>query len=109
MEKNFSVSAPLLRTAFNVANVFTALQSACPSFAVAKRFFRFLQSPVERLSRYYSRVLERPVGQRLTWALLEAQSAFFLGILPATLPLWVRLAALAWFGIAVVRCKRLSV
>ena len=62
---------------------------------------------LSRLTRYYAQVLDRPLDNRHTLALLEAQAAFFLGMMPAYCPLLIRVALLVWATLAVVRCKRL--
>ena len=66
-----------------------------------------LNMPVKKLSNYYSMVLERDINSRQTWALLEAQAALFLGILPVGYALTVRLIALTWLLVALKRCKQL--
>ena len=65
-----------------------------------------LNTPIRKLSQYYSAVLERDINSRQTWALLEAQAALFLGILPVGYALTVRLIALAWLLVALRRCKQ---
>ncbi|MBR1401942.1 MAG: hypothetical protein IJ604_06520 [Prevotella sp.] len=62
---------------------------------------------VDGLGTYYSQVLERNINRQQTWALIEAQAALFLGILPAGYSLLLRAAALVWFFVAVKRCKRM--
>lgn len=66
-----------------------------------------LNMPIRKLSSYYAMVLERDINSKQTWALLEAQAAFFLGILPIDYAFIVRLAALVWLLIALKRCKEL--
>lgn len=66
-----------------------------------------LNMPIRKLSQYYSTVLERDINSRQTWALLEAQAALFLGILPVGYALTIRLLALAWLLVALKRCKQL--
>ncbi len=66
-----------------------------------------LNMPVRRLGDYYSMVLERDINSRQTWALLEAQAALFLGILPVGYAFTIRLIALLWLVLAVKRCKEL--
>lgn len=66
-----------------------------------------INMPIRKLSSYYSLVLEREINSKQTWALLEAQAALFLGILPIGYAFIVRLAALVWLLIALKRCKEL--
>ena len=63
--------------------------------------------PVEWLRQYYSSVLERDINMRQTWSLIEVQTAFFAGIMPANYSLWLRAACCAWFLFALKRCRRL--
>ena len=105
MEKNITFTAAQQPTAFNVRNLVATLVAALPS----PRIRLWGTGGIEWLSHYYSTVLERPVSKRLTWALLEAQTAFFLGIVPAAVPMIVRLIALGWFFVAVKRCRRLGI
>ncbi len=67
---------------------------------------RAANKPVDMLGSYYSHVLERNMNRQQTWALIEAQAALFLGILPAGYSIAVRAVALAWFIAAVRKCKR---
>ena len=63
--------------------------------------------PIEWLRQYYSSVLERDINMRQTWSLIEVQSAFFAGIMPANYSLWLRAACCAWFLWALKRCRRM--
>jgi len=63
--------------------------------------------PVEWLRQYYSSVLERDINMRQTWNLIEVQTAFFAGIMPANYSLWLRAACCAWFLFALKRCRRM--
>ena len=63
--------------------------------------------PIEMLRDYYSIVLERNLNMRQTWALIEAQAAFFLGILPVGYAFILRAVALVWFIIALKKCRKL--
>ena len=66
-----------------------------------------LNTPVKMLGNYYSCVLDRELNQRQTWALVEVQAAFFLGMLPMGYSLVFRLIVLLWLVAAVKRCRRL--
>jgi hypothetical protein len=59
------------------------------------------------LRGYYARVLEREIDMHQTWALIEAQVAFFLGVMPVGYDFPLRAAALVWFVVAVKKCRRL--
>ena len=63
--------------------------------------------PAEWLRQYYSSVLERKINMRQTWSLIEVQTAFFAGIMPANYSLWLRAAGCVWFLMALKRCRRL--
>ena len=63
--------------------------------------------PAEWLRQYYSSVLERKINMRQTWSLIEVQTAFFAGIMPANYSLWLRAVCCVWFLMALKRCRRL--
>lgn len=63
--------------------------------------------PVNLLRTYYAQVLERDLNMHQTWALIEAQVAFFLGVMPVGYVLPLRAAALLWLIVAVKKCHRL--
>lgn len=62
--------------------------------------------PVRFLRDFYSAALERRVSMRQTWQLIEAQVAFFCGIIPADVSVAFRLLCLAWFLSAVMRYRK---
>lgn len=64
--------------------------------------------PVEWLRQYYSAIMEKELNRHQTWSLLEVQTAFFMGIMPANYSLWLRAAFCAWFLLALKRYRRLS-
>ena len=72
-----------------------------------RKMTEIINMPVNRLGEYYSLVLERDINSRQTWALIEAQAALFLGILPIGYAFTIRLIALVWLIIAIKRCKEL--
>lgn len=72
-----------------------------------RKMTEIINMPVKRLGDYYSLVLERDINSRQTWALIEAQAALFLGILPIGYAFTIRLIALVWLIIAIKRCKEL--
>ncbi len=63
--------------------------------------------PVNLLRTYYAQVLERDLNMHQTWALIEAQVAFFLGVMPVGYAFVVRAVALLWLVVAVKKCRRL--
>jgi hypothetical protein len=78
--------------------------------SIADKMYHFnemLSAPLQMICNYYSLVLERRLNIRQTWALLEAQAAFFLGILPVGYAFVLRAVALVWLIIALKKCKRI--
>ena len=61
--------------------------------------------PIEWLGQYYSSVLERDINKRQTWSLIEVQTAFFAGVMPADYSLLLRAACCLWFYLALRRCQ----
>jgi hypothetical protein len=72
----------------------------------AKRVANTYDSVMNLVTDFYSKQLERNVNRRQTLALLEAQLAFFLGIMPIDMPIALRIAFTAWTIVAVKKCKR---
>ena len=66
-----------------------------------------LNRPVEWLRQYYGSVMGREVNMRQTWTLIEVQTAFFAGIMPADYSLLLRAVFCGWFLLALKRCKRM--
>ena len=66
----------------------------------------WLQKPIVALSNYYSKVLEREVTLSQTHRLVNAQLAFCMAFLPVESPLLLRVACLAWFASAAMKCKK---
>lgn len=64
-----------------------------------------LYKPLELLAGYYSAVLGRRIGNRLTLELLNAQLAFFSVVCSAEAPLMTRILFLTWLTRAFIRCK----
>ena len=61
---------------------------------------------MNHVTDFYSKQLERNINRRQTLALLEAQLAFFLGIMPIDMPMALRIAFTVWTVVAVKKCKR---
>ena len=60
---------------------------------------------LNRLSGYYASVLERPVSNRQTLLLLNAQVAALLTIFPVECSLFLRVLFAAWLVGALLKCK----
>lgn len=76
------------------------------ALTAAKRVISVYDNMMNTVTSFYSKQLERRVNRRQTIALLEAQLAFFLGIMPIDMPMILRIAFTAWTVIAVRKCKR---
>ncbi len=92
----------------NKEMILTTRQSIWQAIADKMNYFSdVIIRPIEKLRDYYSLVLERNLNMRQTWALIEAQTAFFLGILPVGYAFILRAVALVWFIIALKKCRKL--
>ena len=74
--------------------------------AAAKRVTNTYDNMMNHVTDFYSKQLERNINRRQTLALLEAQLAFFLGIMPIDMPMILRIAFTVWTVVAVKKCKR---
>ena len=72
----------------------------------AKRVTNTYDNMMNHVTDFYSKQLERNINRRQTLALLEAQLAFFLGIMPIDMPMILRIAFTVWTVVAVKKCKR---
>ena len=72
----------------------------------AKRVTNTYDNMMNHVTDFYSKQLERNINRRQTLALLEAQLAFFLGIMPIDMPMALRIAFTVWTVVAVKKCKR---
>ena len=72
----------------------------------AKRVTNTYDNMMNHVADFYSKQLERNINRRQTLALLEAQLAFFLGIMPVDMPMTLRIAFTVWTVVAVKKCKR---
>lgn len=72
----------------------------------SKRVTNIYDSVMNTIAGFYGKQLERDVNRRQTLALLEAQLAFFLGIMPIDMPMTLRIAFTVWTVVAVKKCKR---
>lgn len=64
-----------------------------------------LGTPMRMLRKYYSYVLGREVGNVEAKVITEAQLAFFATVMPADMPIMIRIAACAWFVLAIRKCR----
>ena len=62
----------------------------------AKRVTNTYDNMMNHVTDFYSKQLERNINRRQTLALLEAQLAFFLGIMPIDMPMALRIAFTVW-------------
>ena len=76
------------------------------ALTAAKRVINVYDNVMNTVTDFYSKQLERRVNRRQTIALLEAQLAFFLGIMPIDMPMVLRIAFTVWTVIAVKKCRR---
>lgn len=76
------------------------------ALTAAKRVINVYDNVMNTVTDFYSKQLERRVNRRQTIALLEAQLAFFLGIMPIDMPMVLRIAFTIWTVVAVKKCKR---
>ena len=72
----------------------------------AKRVTNTYDNMMSHVTDFYKKQLERNINRRQTLALLEAQLAFFLGIMPIDMPMALRIAFTVWTVVAVKKCKR---
>ena len=83
-----------------------ALEPAKTLNSAIQEFSNIVRKPVELLSQYYTRVLDRQVDLRQTWLLLNAQVAFLFAAFPVEGPLLLRVACCGWFLHAVLLCRK---
>lgn len=94
MEKNIMLQAENARECkFELAELF-------------KGIGEWLSAPARLLCEFYSAVLERRMTMRQTYRLIEAQVAFFCGIMPVDISVVSRLLLFAWFVSAVMRYRK---
>ena len=72
---------------------------------MVKKAANTVKTPLRMLRKYYSSVLGRNVSRAEARAITEAQIAFFITVMPADLPIIIRLAACAWLVAKVKRIK----
>ena len=71
---------------------------------IAKKSVEKMSAPVRWLRGYYSNITGRELSTRQMWSLIEAQTAFFLGVMPADYALVARVALLGWSIVAIRKC-----
>ena len=79
--------------------------STTPIAPILRQTAALLRWPLVSLSRYYTAVLERPVGIRQTLLLLNAQTAFLFAAFPVSGPIALRFLCVAWLLHAVLKCR----
>jgi len=62
------------------------------------------RKPLAALSRYYSRILERPINMRQSLLMVNAQAAFIMTVFTQC-SLVLRVLFLCWLICAVLKCK----
>lgn len=70
-----------------------------------RRVCNTLETPLRMLRGYYSYVLGREVRCAEARVITETQLAFLATVMPADMPLMIRIAACAWFVLAVRKCR----
>lgn len=70
-----------------------------------QNFINKAKKPIEWLSKYYSKVLEREITTHQTLLLLNAQMAFLFAAFPVGGPILLRILCCGWFLHAVLKCK----
>lgn len=73
---------------------------------IARYIINKVNVPARILRRYYSYVLGKDVSMRQTWMLIEAQVAFFAGVMPVNINIIVRAIMFMWFVTALKKCRR---
>ncbi len=66
-----------------------------------------VKHPLDGITSYYSRVLEREVDNKQTLSLLNAQLAFFMTVFPADCSFVLRILCGCWLVAALLKCKEL--
>ncbi len=99
MEKDFILTMSEGRSAIEREN----------AKSVVKKMTRKMMMPVDWLGKYYSHVLEKPIGRSQTLRLIETQIAFALGVIPTECPLLLRGIFIGWFAWSVWKCKKAGI
>lgn len=81
-------------------------ENALEMIELLKRFGKWAKEPVVILKDFYSECLEENITMEQTWRLLEAQAAFIMAIIPASISITVRVLLLGWFASAALRCRK---
>ncbi len=72
-----------------------------------RKFMDMIYLPIEIMSKYYSKVLEREINFKQTKAITEAQIAFFASIFPLDYNLALRFLAVVWFISTLLKCRKI--
>lgn len=74
--------------------------------ALVQGIVNTVSAPLKWLRGYYSSVCEKQLTMSQTLLLLNTQVAFVATILPADMPLLLRIACCGWFATSVMKCKK---
>lgn len=72
---------------------------------IMKKAITMFNKGVSHVSRYYSEVVGEKLNNKQTLLIMNAQTAFFLTVFPATCPMYMRIICLAWLITALIQCK----
>lgn len=61
--------------------------------------------PLQLLTLYYNKVLDRQLDMRQVGSLVNAQLAFFMTVFPVDAPMLLRVACGCWLVSALLKCK----
>ena len=65
------------------------------------------ERPIQLLTLYYNKVLDRQLDMRQMRSLINAQLAFFMTVFPADCPLLLRMVCGCWLITALLKCKEI--
>ncbi len=66
---------------------------------------RWVYTPCAWLRSYYSYVLSKEVSKRKANAITQLQLAFLLMVIPCSVSILIRLLAMVWLGVSILRVK----
>ena len=70
-----------------------------------RRLADWLMEPVDRLTDYYSGLIEEKLNRSQTLWLVNAQVALIAAVFPADISLMARAINMLWFGWALEKCR----
>lgn len=86
-------------------NITCRQDSAAPSFPLLQQVRNLALRAAEAVRRHYSSTIGQEFTLRQTALIINAQVAFFLTVLPADLPVMLRLLVFGWLIHALLKCK----